>query len=118
MLPWIELATARVPGDGAHLRLMRRGSEFSIMAGPIELMNSRLAGSEEALATLSFARLAAARAPAILDRRARHGLHPARPARHRPPEARILVAELVPEVVAWARGPLAALHAGSPTTGA
>jgi spermidine synthase len=113
MLPWIELATARVPGDGAQLRLMRRGDEFSIMAGSIELMNSRLAGSEEALATLSFARLAAARAPAILVGGLGMGFTLRALLAIAPPEARILVAELVPEVVAWARGPLAALHAGS-----
>ncbi len=113
MLPWIELATARVPGDGAQLRLMRRGDEFSIMAGSIELMNSRLAGSEEALATLSFARLAAARAPAILVGGLGMGFTLRALLAAAPPEARILVAELVPEVVAWARGPLAALHAGS-----
>lgn len=113
MLPWIELASARVPGDGAHLRLMRRGSEFSIMAGPIELMNSRLAGSEEALATLSFARLATARAPALLIGGLGMGFTLRALLAVAPPDARIIVAELVPEIVAWARGPLAALHAGS-----
>eukprot|EP01030_Chromulinospumella_sphaerica_P024730 gene24730-24829_t len=40
-----------MPGGGGTLRLMQRGQEFSIMAeGGIELMNSRLSGSEEALA--------------------------------------------------------------------
>jgi spermidine synthase len=76
-------------------------------------MNSRLAGSEEALATLSFARLAAARAPAILVGGLGMGFTLRALLAIAPPEARILVAELVPEVVAWARGPLAALHAGS-----
>ncbi len=113
MLPWIELATARVPGDGAWLRLMQRGSEFSIMAGPIELMNSRLAGSEEALATLSFARIAARRAPTILIGGLGMGFTLRAMLAVAPPQARIVVAELVPEIVAWAHGPLAALHAGS-----
>jgi len=113
MLPWIELATARVPGDGAPLRLMQRGSEFSIMAGPIELMNSRLSGSEEALATLSLARLAARRAPAILVGGLGLGFTLRALLAVAPPAARITVAELVPEIIAWARGPLAPLHAGS-----
>lgn len=56
MIPWEQLDTASVPGDGVDLRLMRRGSEYSIMAGPIELMNSRLSGSEEAMATLEIGR--------------------------------------------------------------
>jgi hypothetical protein len=52
MIPWIQLDAAPIP-DGGVLRLMRRGAELSIMSGAIELMNSRLSGSEEALATLS-----------------------------------------------------------------
>ena len=53
MLPWILLATADAP-QGGTLRLLRRGDEFSIrLEGGNELMNSRLGGSEEALATLN-----------------------------------------------------------------
>jgi hypothetical protein len=51
MVPRILIDTAPVPGGG-ELRLFRRGDEFSIMLGANELMNSRLSGSEEALATL------------------------------------------------------------------
>ncbi len=51
MLPWLPLATATAP-EGGTLRLLRRGDEFSIrLEGGNELMNSRLGGSEEALAT-------------------------------------------------------------------
>lgn len=56
LLPWILLDTAQIPGGGA-LRLKRRGTEFSIMLGDNELMNSRLGGSEAALAELSAARI-------------------------------------------------------------
>ena len=52
MIPWDKLDTAKVPGSDSELRLMRRGKEFSIMLGTNELMNSRLSGSEAALATL------------------------------------------------------------------
>ena len=65
MLPWVELGTATVPGGG-EMRLMQRGSEFWIMTGTIALMNSRMSGSEEALATLSTARLAGRTKPHIL----------------------------------------------------
>ena len=56
MTPWACLDRASIPGGG-ELRLMQRGGEFSIMLGHIELMNSRFAGSEEALATLTCARI-------------------------------------------------------------
>src|ERR1700751_4574946 len=59
MIPWQHLDTAQVPGDGEPLRLMRRGTEYSIMTGGIELMNSRLSGSEEAMAALAFERIGA-----------------------------------------------------------
>ena len=53
MIPWEKIDTARIPGTDDELRLMRRGKEFSIMLGTNELMNSRLSGSEAALATLA-----------------------------------------------------------------
>ena len=48
-----EIGTATIPGNGTRLRLLQRNDEFSIkIAGaPGELMNSRLHGSEDALAT-------------------------------------------------------------------
>ena len=53
MLPWELLATASAP-QGDTLRLLRRGTEYSIrLEGGNELMNSRLGGSEESLATLT-----------------------------------------------------------------
>ena len=63
MLPWVQLGTAIVPGGGGELRLMQRGTEFVIMAGRIPLMNSRMSGSEEALANLSWERVASRTAP-------------------------------------------------------
>lgn len=113
MIPWAHLATATVPGDGDELRLMRRGSEYSIMTGSTELMNSRLSGSEEALATLAHERLSGVPAPRVLigglgmgfTLRAALGVFA--------PKARIVVAELVPAVIAWAKGPLASLYGDS-----
>ena len=66
MIPWIKLDTARIPGSDAELRLMRRGAEFSIMLGANELMNSRLSGSEAALATLAIKKIEAIRKPHLL----------------------------------------------------
>jgi hypothetical protein len=66
MIPWLQIGTARVPGADVELRLMRRGAEFSMMLGSSELMNSRLSGSEQALATLACKRLEAVKAPHLL----------------------------------------------------
>jgi spermidine synthase len=57
VIPWSQIDSAPVPGGDGELRLMRRGTEFSIMLGPNQLMNSRLSGSEQALATIACGRL-------------------------------------------------------------
>ncbi|WP_375458690.1 hypothetical protein [uncultured Enterovirga sp.] len=113
MNPWLQLDRADVPGGGDELRLMQRGADFSIMLGREELMNSRLSGSEEALATLSCARLRDRQRPRILIGGLGMGFTLRAALRDLGPEARVVVAELVPAVVAWAKGPLAGLFAGS-----
>ncbi|ATQ41194.1 spermidine synthase [Caulobacter mirabilis] len=105
MIRWEHLDTAAVPG-GDELRLMRRGHEYSIMAGSIELMNSRLSGSEEALATLTQARLAGRLRPRVLIGGLGMGFTLRAALAAYGPDAELVVAELVPEIVAWARGPL------------
>lgn len=112
MLPWIKLDRAAVPG-GEHLQLMQRGQEFSIMAGTTELMNSRLSGSEEALATLSAARLKDRPKARVLIGGLGMGFTLRAALQCFGPECQLVVAELVPEVVAWARGPLSAIHGES-----
>jgi spermidine synthase len=113
MIPWSQIDTARVPGAEVELRLMRRGTEFSMMLGPNELMNSRLSGSEEALATLTCRRIGAVRAPHLLIGGLGMGFTLRAALAVLGPEARITVAELVPAVIAWAKGPMAALFGGS-----
>lgn len=110
MIPWQHLDTAQVPGDGEDLRLMRRGTEFSIMTGGIELMNSRLSGSEEAMAALAFERIGARAKARVLIGGLGMGFTLRAALAAFGADARIVVAELVPGVVAWARGPLAELH--------
>ena len=65
MIPWNRLDAVRLE-DGVELKLMQRGGEFSIMLGANELMNSRLSGSEEALASLAAEKLQARQAPRLL----------------------------------------------------
>lgn len=114
MIPWLLLDAARIPGGG-ELRLKRRGGEFSIMLGDIELMNSRLGGSEEALATLSCERIRARPNPRILIGGLGMGFTLRAALSALGEGARADVAELVPAVVAWARGPMAEVFGSSLT---
>ena len=109
MIPWRLLDTAMMPGGGGELRLMQRGAEFSIMAGPIELMNSRLSGSEATLARLAADKLGGRQAPHMLIGGLGMGFTLRAALAELGGDALITVAELVPSVVAWARGPMAAV---------
>lgn len=109
MIPWEKLDTARIPGTEDELRLMRRGKEFSIMLGTNELMNSRLSGSERALATLSCEKIKDRTAPHILIGGLGMGFTLRAALGELGGDAKVTVAELVPAVVAWARGPMAAV---------
>ena len=113
MLPWELLDTATIPGSDETLRLKRRGREYSIMLGANELMNSRLSGSEQALATLAFEKIAGRSNKRILIGGLGMGFTLRATLAALDDMARVTVAELVPTVVAWARGPMTELHAGS-----
>ena len=112
VIPWTTLDTAALPDGSGDLRLKQRGSEFSIMLGSNELMNSRLSGSEEALATLVCERLGQRRQPSILIGGLGMGFTLRAALAHLPDDAQVEVAELIPAVVAWARGPMAAVFTG------
>jgi spermidine synthase len=113
MIPWVKIDTACVPGTDGELRLMRRGAEFSIMLGTNELMNSRLSGSEAALATLAAKKIEAVEKPHLLIGGLGMGFTLRAALAVLGPGARIAVAELVPAVVTWARGPMAEIFGGS-----
>jgi len=113
MIPWSLIDTARIPGEGSELRLKRRGTEFSIMLGANELMNSRLSGSEEALAKVSCRRIQSRRRPQVLIGGLGMGFTLRAALAELGSDAQITVAELVPAVVAWARGPMAEIFGDS-----
>lgn len=113
MIPRVLVATADMPDGGGEIRLLRHGADFSIMLGRIELMNSRMSGSEEALAALTCARLAARPAPRLLIGGLGMGFTLRAALAQAGKDAALVVAELVPAVVAWARGPLAPLFGDS-----
>src|SRR5450631_3867505 len=113
MIPWEQIGTARVPGADVELRLMRRGTDFSMMLGQNELMSSRLSGSEAALATLACRRIEAVERPHLLIGGLGMGFTLRAALAVLGTEARIVVAELVPAVIAWARGPMADIFGDS-----
>lgn len=113
MIPWELLAKTQVPEESSELRLYRRGKEFSIRVNGSELMNSSAHGSEDALAELVCSKIADRSRPRLLIGGLGMGYTLAAALRRVGPNARVVVAELVPELVVWNRGPLAVL-AGHP----
>ena len=94
------------------MRLFRRGAEFSIRLADTDLMNSRLNCSEEALASLACERIAARKMPHILIGGLGMGFTLRAALACLPADARVTVAEIMPDVVRWARGEMAALFQG------
>lgn len=112
MIPWVHLDTAKVPG-GDEFRLMQRGDEFWIMVGTNPLMTSRVGGSEEALATLAAERIGGKPGARMLIGGLGMGFTLRAALGAMRADAEIVVAELVPAVVTWARGPLTLVFKGS-----
>lgn len=111
MIPWQHLDSALIPDNGGELRLYQRSAEFSIRADGHELMNSRVHGSEEALAELACARIGKRRRVRVLVGGLGMGFTLAATLRSLRSDAEVVVAELVPAVVSWNQlyfGPLAA----------
>jgi spermidine synthase len=98
--------------DGALLRLVQRGEDFTILLDRTELMSTRASGSEEALATLSCERLGDNPAPDLLIGGYGMGYTLRAALAVLPGAAHVTLSELVPEVIEWARGPMAKLTAG------
>jgi spermidine synthase len=110
MTPRELIATARIPG-GDELRLFRRGGDFMIVLDRNELMSSRMSGSEEALATMTCERLVGP-SPHMLIGGYGMGFTLRAALGRIDAKARVTVAELVPEIIEWARGPMVELAAG------
>lgn len=110
MIPWVLLDRVAIAG-GEELRLMRRGEEFSIRSGSTTLMSSRMSGSEKALADLACARVGGRAKCHVLIGGFGMGFTLRAALACLRADARITVAELVPAVLAWARGPMAHLSA-------
>ena len=112
MKPWELLGETRTP-DGSLMALMRRDREHVILANGKPLMSNLMHGSEEALASLACRRARALTQPCVLVGGLGMGFTLRATLDALPADARVIVAELLPAVVEWNRGPLAPL-AGEP----
>ncbi|WP_338466208.1 spermidine synthase [Novosphingobium sp. ZN18A2] len=111
ILPVEVLDRAEIPG-GRELHLMRHGADFWIQVGADELMGNLHFHSEQALARMTCERLSSTEGDVLIGGLGM-GYTLAAALDVWSPEARIVVAELVPDVVAWAQGPLSHLFAGA-----
>ncbi len=113
MIPWEHLDSTEVPGDGQEMSLHRRDEEYSIRVAGVELMNSRVYGSEEALAELACAKIKDRADARILIGGLGMGYTVTAALGKLGAKAQCVVAELVPAVVDWNRKYLSHL-AGHP----
>ena len=111
MQPRELIDTAPIPG-GQELKLYRRGGDHMIVLDRNELMSSRMSGSEKALAVLTLDRLQNVGNPHLLIGGYGMGFTLRAALAQMGPGGRITLAELVPQIIAWARGPMVELAAG------
>ncbi|GAC1633208.1 MAG: spermidine synthase [Candidatus Acidiferrum sp.] len=91
------------------MKLVRRGDEYLILIDGLVLMSSRMHGSEEALATFGCERARTLTRPSVLIGGLGMGFTLRATLDLLPADATVVVAELVPAVVEWNRGPLGPL---------
>jgi spermidine synthase len=101
VIPWEEIDRAKIPEHEGEITLLNRGTEFSIRTAGTELMNSRLHGSEDALAKLTCNRIKQKSDPKILIGGLGMGYTLAAALENATPKTQFTVAELVPAVVKW-----------------
>jgi spermidine synthase len=111
MKPRELVGVAEVPG-GPPLRLFRRGDDFMIVLDRNELMSTRMHGSEVALGTMACDRLAGRPAPHVLIGGYGMGFTLRAVLGRLGPQAQVTVVELVPGIIEWARGAMAAVTDG------
>jgi spermidine synthase len=101
-----ELLGQTLSPDGTVMKLIRRGDEYVILADGAIIMSSRMHGSEEAMATFACQRVRTLERPSVLIGGLGMGFTLRATLDLLPPDATVVVAELVPAVVEWNHGPL------------
>lgn len=109
------LGTAAIPGNGGELRFHKRGDDYaiSVVGQDGDLMNSSVHGSEELLAEMALKRLSSPLTARVLVGGLGMGFTLRAALNHTGPSAQVVVAELVPEVIEWNKGPMGE-KAGNP----
>ncbi len=108
MKPVERLETATAP-DGSALTLYRHDGDYQLRVNGVELMSTRKSHSEERLAELACSHLAAEDAPCVLIGGLGFGFTLRAALQALPAGAKVIVAELVPEIITWNRNPQYAL---------
>lgn len=109
MKRFVLIDTAEIPDGGGALCLFEYGDDFVIKiqgGNGNQLMNTRTHGSEDALAELPCRKIAQRPQPRVLIGGLGMGFTLASALRHLGDDAEVQVAELVPGVIDWNRGPL------------
>lgn len=108
MIPWTHLGLAKIPNNGGELELTQRDKEFSIHLKGVrgELMNSRMHSSELALADLGCAHVKNTDNAKVLVGGMGMGFTLAAALEATTESSTVVVAELVPDVIEWNKGPL------------
>lgn len=103
--------TAFVP-DGSRLRLIRSGTDFAILLDDNELMSTDLSASEGVLASAVCAELGGRDPVHMLIGGYGMGYTLRSALRALGGDAEVTVAEIVPKIVEWAKGPMARITDG------
>ncbi|WP_314410219.1 hypothetical protein [Pseudomonas kuykendallii] len=109
MKRFVLLDTAPIPDNGGALCLFEYGEDFVIKfegGRGNQLMNTRMHGSEDALAEIPCKRVAGRPQVRVLIGGLGMGFTLASALRHLGKDAEVQVAELVPGVIEWNHGPL------------
>jgi spermidine synthase len=111
MVFYQHLGSALVPG-GVEIRLYKHENDYSILLPNDELMSTRMRASEDTLAVQSLARLPHCHAPRLLIGGYGMGFTLRAALAAGGPRLSVTVAEIVPEIIDWARGPMAEVTGG------
>ena len=108
MESWLTIGSTIIPSSETELTLSRRNDDFAILISglPGDLMNSRMHHSEDALAEFGCDHLRSNQSARVLVGGLGMGFTLAAALKIVGESAEVVVAELVPAVVEWNRGPL------------
>ncbi len=109
------LDRALIPDNGGELLFYQRNEDYAIEVVGIQgdLMTTAIHGSEDALAEMALRKLKQPERASVVIGGLGMGFTLAAVLRLVGPKGRVVVAELVPQVVEWNKGPMGA-HAGYP----